>query len=1033
MNIALGDAGLVLSLVACVAGAATLVAGLRRNRDGLLRSGRSYVWLILLGAVVATVAMQHALITRDFTLRYVANNDSLGTPLLFRITAMWSALEGSILLWALILSGYLVVMVWAFRRRASDALVAWATVTGYVVAAFFFLLMLTASNPFTHSGSPTPTNGPGPDPLLQDHVLVAFHPPMLYLGLVGFTIPFCFAVASLVTGRVGEGWLIETRRWTLFAWAFLTGGVILGAWWSYQVLNWGGYWAWDPVENAAFLPWLTATAYLHSVMVQERRGMLRVWNLSLLSATFSLTILGTFLTRSGVLDSVHSFSNSNIGPELLAFFGVVVAASVGLLAWRGDRLRSPGLIDSPLSREGAFLANNLLFGAFAFVVLLGTVFPLIAQAVGDQITVGGPYFNTMTMPIVVCLLFIMAVAPVLPWRKASGELLRHRLRWPAVAAFVVLAACVAAGVRGLNPLLAFGLGAFAGASALRQLALALRRQGVRGMLGRANGGMIVHIGVVVVAVAFAASHSFAHAATFQLKPGQTVHFEGHRFTYQGLRQVTTAQKSSIEASVRVDGSGVYRPAVSNYPGANQAIGTPSVRSTPASDIYLTLTTVPSAATGAASISVRIEPLVMWVWAGGGIVVAGTLLAAWPGRRRRRPTEPASAAIADVPVRVGERASPPELAPTGGKASPRVTETAPRELRLAAPPPSRRVWWRRRRVTWAALGIAALVAALFAVLTTAPQQSSVTANSPLLGKPAPAAGGSVINGPGQASLGALGGHWVLVNFFASWCQPCQQELPQLKAFQAGAGRDAPATVFGIEYDPGDAGTARAYLAAQKAGVAGGAGRQRRRGVGGPRDPRVVPGEPGRDGGRQVHRRRAGRRRQRRDPRPERTVTRWWRWGPAVLLVVAVIVVLVIGSQRPSHQTLDQRTMSLAGQVRCPVCSGETAAESNTPPSVEIRSSIHSWLQAGDSTGQVKAKLVASYGPGILEKPAAKGIGLLVWVLPLVVVAAAAGGLALAFVGWRRRSRAAGVPTDVDRALVTHRLGAGPSGPARGNGG
>ncbi len=321
----------------------------------------------------------------------------------------------------------------------------------------------------------TPTDGPGPDPLLQNHVLVAFHPPLLYLGLVGFTVPFAFACASLITGRVGEGWLIETRRWTLFAWGFLTGGVILGAWWSYQVLGWGGYWAWDPVENAAFLPWITATAFLHSVMVQERRGMLRVWNLSLVIATFSLTILATFLTRSGVLESVHSFNNTGIGPALLAFFGVVAAAGVGLLAWRGDRLRSPGAIDSPVSREGAFLANNLLFGAFALVVLLGTVFPLIAQAVnGEQITVGAPYFNRMTMPIVVCLLFLMAVAPVLPWRKASAELLRRRLFWPGVAAVVVLTGCVAFGVRGLNPLLAFGLGAFAGASALRQLVLAVR-------------------------------------------------------------------------------------------------------------------------------------------------------------------------------------------------------------------------------------------------------------------------------------------------------------------------------------------------------------------------------------------------------------------------------------------------------------------------------------------------------------------------------------------------------------------------------
>lgn len=669
MNIALGDSALLLALLGAVGGIVTLVIGLRTGREQLLRTGRSYTWLILLGAVLATAAMQHALITRDFSLKYVAGNDSLATPLIFRITAMWSALQGSILLWALVLAGYLSVMAIQFRRRVTDPLVGWAMVTGYSVAAFFFGLMLTASNPFTPSPTPIPTNGPGPDPLLQDHILVLFHPPILYLGLVGFTVPFSFAVASLITGRVGEGWLLETRRWTLFAWGFLSVGIILGAWWSYQVLNWGGYWAWDPVENAAFLPWLTGTAYLHSVMIQERRGMLRVWNLSLLAATFSLTILGTFLTRSGVLNSVHSFTASDIGPELLAFFAVVVAVSIGLLAWRGDRLRSPGLIDSPISREGAFLGNNLLFGAFAFVVLLGTVFPLIAQAVnGSQITVGAPYFNSMTMPIVICLLFLMAVAPVLPWRKASTELLRHRLLWPALAAVATVVGCVATGLWGLGALIAFTLAAFAGTSALRQLVLATRRQGWRGALGRTNGGMVVHIGIVIIAVAFAASHAYAHNATFEMKVGQTVHFEGHSLTYLGIRNVNSAQKDSIDALVKIDGHGIYRPAVSNYPFQNEAIGTPAVDSTPVRDVYVTLTAVPSGPKSDASIGVIVEPLVMWLWLGGVVILLGTILAAWPGRRRRRPVEAASAPVAGVPRRgdlVGASAQNP--ATEGGSA------------------------------------------------------------------------------------------------------------------------------------------------------------------------------------------------------------------------------------------------------------------------------------------------------------------------------------------------------------------------------
>jgi cytochrome c-type biogenesis protein CcmF len=402
------------------------------------------------------------------------------------------------------------------------------------------------------------------------------------------------------------------------------------------------------VENASFLPWLTGTAYIHSVMVQERRGMLRVWNLSLLVSTFALTILGTFLTRSGVLDSVHAFSESNIGPALLGFFALVVGVSIGLIGWRGDRLRSPGAIDSPLSREGAFLANNVAFGAFAFVVLLGTVFPLIAEAInGDRLSVGAPYFDTMTAPVGFTLLFLMAVAPALPWRKASGELLHRRLLWPAWAATGVVVVCVAAGLRGLAPLAAFALGAFAAAAAIRQLVLsarAARRQGSpawRGLLGRANGGMVVHIGVVVIAVAFAASHSYGQRHEFRLDPGQTAHLGGHSITYLGTTTVQHANKKTLSARVRVDGGQVYEPALQQFPFASQAIGSPSVRVGILDDVYLTLVAAPEGNTAAAVVGINVQPLIAWLWIGGGLMGFGTFLAAWPGRRRR-PTQPSSA-------------------------------------------------------------------------------------------------------------------------------------------------------------------------------------------------------------------------------------------------------------------------------------------------------------------------------------------------------------------------------------------------------
>ena len=309
MNGALGMAGIALGLAASILGGITLVLGVVQHRSRLVRSGTIYVWLVLAGAVLSVGAMERALITRDFSLTFVADNGSAATPALYNVASLWSALEGSILLWTIILALYLVATFLWFRRRLQDPLVSWALVVLFTISAFFFLLLAGPANPFGRVSGTIPTSGPGPNPLLQNHPLMVIHPPMLYLGYVGFSVPFAFAIAGLVTGRVGEGWLLDTRRWTLFAWGFLSIGIVLGAWWSYEVLGWGGVWGWDPVENASLLPWLTATAFIHSVLVQERRGMLRVWNLSLLCATFCLTILGTFLTRSGVIESVHAFSD----------------------------------------------------------------------------------------------------------------------------------------------------------------------------------------------------------------------------------------------------------------------------------------------------------------------------------------------------------------------------------------------------------------------------------------------------------------------------------------------------------------------------------------------------------------------------------------------------------------------------------------------------------------------------------------------------------------------------------------------------
>jgi cytochrome c-type biogenesis protein CcmF len=656
----LGTAGVALGLAGCLVGLLTVAVGIRSDRPDLRRLSRPYALLALAGAVLAFGAMELALLSHDFSLEYVARNHSRATPFLYQVATLWAALEGSIILWTLVLAGFVVAAAHRFRDRLDDRLVAWAMVTMFAVAAFFFALMLGPANPFT-TISPVPSDGPGPNPLLQDHPLMAIHPPMLYLGYVGFTVPFAFCIAALVTGRVGEGWLAVTRRWTLVAWGFLTVGIVLGSWWSYETLGWGGFWAWDPVENASFLPWLTGTAYLHSVMVQERRGMLRVWNLSLLLATFSLTILGTFLTRSGVLDSVHAFSESDIGLWFISLFAAVVLVSLGLIGWRGDRLRAPGRIDSPVSREGAFLANNVLFAAFAFVVLLGTVFPLLHEALrGEQITVGTPYFDRMTMPIGMALLFLMAVAPALPWRKASGEVLRHRLVVPAWIGAATMALAVLAGGRGTAPVLAFGLGGFAAGAAGRQMVLAARasrRAGgswAKGVLGRANGGMVVHIGVVVVALAFTSASSWSTSDEVRLAEGETASVAGHTVEYLGLNRFEDARKATVEALVRVDGGDVHRPALHNFPNAQQTIGTPSVVWGYREDVYLALSSAPERDGGDVVLRVIIEPLVSWLWIGGGLMALGTLLALVPGTRRR-PTAPSSVPWDEADVSDQERA------------------------------------------------------------------------------------------------------------------------------------------------------------------------------------------------------------------------------------------------------------------------------------------------------------------------------------------------------------------------------------------
>ncbi len=662
MSAHVGTFALMLGVTSSLLGIVVMARGITTGEARYLRLSQRFTGAILIAGVVAMGAMQYALHAHDYTIKYVANNVANGTPGLFTVTAAWSALEGSILLWILILGGFMAGTAIAFRKRVGDPLVAWATIVQYIVALFFFGLTVTVANPFALN-SKFVIDGTGPNPLLQNHPLIAFHPPFLYAGYVGMTIPFSFAIAALVTGRFGEGWLADTRKASMIAWGFLTIGIVLGAWWSYEVLGWGGYWGWDPVENASLLPWLTATAFIHSVMVQERRAMLRVWNLSLIIATFSLTILGTFLTRSGVITSVHAFSESKIGPALLSFFGLIVVSGLGLIAWRGDRLRTPGRIDSVVSRESAFLMNNLLFAGFALVIFTGTVFPLLVESLQNkQLSVGSPYFATMTSPIGLGLLFLMAVAPVLPWRATSGEVLRDRLFVPLWAGAIAFVSAVVFSSAGFAGVCAYGLAAFALAGIVRNFVMAVRARistqhenPVRALLNtvRGNprrwGGLIVHVGVVLIAVAITASQGSAIKQELRLSRGQSGVVAGQRITYVGSSRSVTAQKSTLRSRFAIhdgdDNLGVYTPEISSYRNANNGIGTPSVHSGLLRDVYLQLAAAPDER-DRVTVQVAVNPMILWLWLGGLVMAFGTCVCLTPKR----------SVVSALPVRVREDAT-----------------------------------------------------------------------------------------------------------------------------------------------------------------------------------------------------------------------------------------------------------------------------------------------------------------------------------------------------------------------------------------
>jgi cytochrome c-type biogenesis protein CcmF len=644
-----GRAGIALGLLSALLLAAQAARAWHRPETVSRAPLRPAVYGLAAGALTAMAALEVALLTDDFSVAYVAANHARATPLLFTVVSAWAALEGSIVLWGLVLAGYTVAVFAGFRD--GDRLGAGALAVMAAVAVFFFGLLATAANPF-QTLDPAPPDGPGPNALLQNHVLMAVHPPLLYLGYVGLTVPFAFAISALALGRGGAAWLARTRRWSLLAWTALTAGVVVGGWWSYEVLGWGGFWAWDPVENASLLPWLVATAFLHSAAVQLRRGILQAWNFLLVIAAFALTLLGTFLTRSGVIASVHSFTQSAVGPALLGFLLLVVVGSLTLFALRSEQVASGPRLDSMVSREGALLVNNLLLILLAFAVLTGTLYPIFVEAfTGVQVSVGRPFFDRMAGPIGMALLLGMGVGPLLPWRAARPASVWAQLRWPAVAAMAAGAALVLAGVRAASVVLvAIPAAGIAAAAVGRLLAVVRhrplgRRPAAAWRMLRASpgywGGQLAHVGVALVAVAIALTGALGSRQQMTLAPGRSAATGPYMLTFTGAfeRQEPHRGVRGAHLQLRRDGRlvAVLEPRLNQYPRQVQAVGTPAVRRGLTEDVYVSLIALEPERI---SLQVIRHPYMGLLWLGGMVMIAGGLwaLAGSRLRRRRSPSE-----------------------------------------------------------------------------------------------------------------------------------------------------------------------------------------------------------------------------------------------------------------------------------------------------------------------------------------------------------------------------------------------------------
>ncbi|MDQ3878529.1 MAG: heme lyase CcmF/NrfE family subunit [Actinomycetota bacterium] len=630
----LGRPSLIAALAFAIAGVALCTYGAVRRKQGVAWAGARAITVTAGFVIVAAVAMMTAFFAHDFSLAYVAQHSSRSLSRLYMFSALWSGMEGSLLFWALLLTVFSSI---ALRQaiRKNPRLVPWAGAVLGGVATFFLALLVIPANPFVRLAS-VPADGQGLNTFLQSPGML-IHPPLLYTGFVGFSIPFAFAMAALFTGKLDEAWFTTTRRWTLFAWSALSIGIVLGGAWAYTELGWGGYWAWDPVENASFIPWLTATAFLHSVVIQEKRRMLKVWNVALILLTYVLSIFGTFLTRSGILSSIHTFSEGPIGKWFLPFIGVMLVGGLVVVAWRAEALRSENRFDSLLSRESAFLLNNVLFVAAAFTILWGTIYPIVAEAItGTRFSVGPPFFDSVFLPIGLAIVLMTGIGPLISWRRMSKGAFARIVRYPLIAGAITIACLAAFGVRSLGALLAFSLCAFTAVAIagefLRGSRIYRNRHGLSWgpALGRTlmrnrrrYGGYVVHLGVLLIVIGIA-GQAFKTERQAVMQTGDSMRVGNYVLTYEGRTQSETAEKQVNAATLDVTRGGkritTLTPQRNFHFAQQQPQSEVAIRTTPLEDLYVVVTSFDT--NGAAAVRAFVNPLTWWIWVGAFVMLLG---------------------------------------------------------------------------------------------------------------------------------------------------------------------------------------------------------------------------------------------------------------------------------------------------------------------------------------------------------------------------------------------------------------------------